>query len=136
MKDLFQNTFFIVIKHVLLLLILIIEQLLLIRNIEILCKLQTWKFYSFFFICTYINFKNASLLLPFTDGNTVDVLKGCIPKLQVDSVCHGLRAVERARGHSNARCYICNHNDCNSSIKEKLSFVALLMTMILYFVLR
>ncbi|XP_063625653.1 uncharacterized protein LOC134797362 [Cydia splendana] len=48
-------------------------------------------------------------------GNTVDVIRGCIPRVQVDSVCLALKAVERARGHSDARCFTCNRNNCNSA---------------------
>ncbi|CAH4029988.1 unnamed protein product [Pieris brassicae] len=70
-----------------------------------------------------------------TFGNTVDVIKGCVPKVQVDSVCLGLVAVERARGHSDARCYICNGNDCNSASHINPS-MAPLLPLILYYVLR
>ncbi|XP_059052751.1 uncharacterized protein LOC131847247 [Achroia grisella] len=69
-------------------------------------------------------------------SNTVDVIKGCVPKVQVDSVCLGLEAVERSRGHSDARCYICNGNNCNTAIREHLSFSVPLVSLILYYVLR
>ncbi|KAL4703530.1 hypothetical protein ACJJTC_010150 [Scirpophaga incertulas] len=50
-------------------------------------------------------------------GNTVDVIRGCVPRAQIDSVCLGLVAVERARGHSDARCFICRGDNCNSGVK-------------------
>lgn len=50
-----------------------------------------------------------------TSGNTVDVIRGCVPRAQVDSVCLGLVAVERARGHSDARCFVCHGDFCNSA---------------------
>ncbi|CAK1555644.1 unnamed protein product [Leptosia nina] len=68
-------------------------------------------------------------------GNTVDVIKGCVPKVQVDSVCLGLLAVERARGHSDARCFICNGNDCNTSSHTYATTTPILL-LILYYVLR
>ncbi|XP_050549911.1 uncharacterized protein LOC118272160 [Spodoptera frugiperda] len=71
-----------------------------------------------------------------TFGNTVDTLRGCVPRAQVDSVCLGLLAVERARGHSDARCFICNGNDCNSATHTTISLQATIATTLLYFVLR
>ncbi|KOB66561.1 Transcriptional regulator, LuxR-family [Operophtera brumata] len=71
----------------------------------------------------------------FAVGNTVDVLKGCIPRAQVDSVCNGLLAVERARGHSDARCFICRGNNCNAASQLLLHY-ALLSSVLLYYVLR
>ncbi|KOB52186.1 Uncharacterized protein OBRU01_26373, partial [Operophtera brumata] len=68
-------------------------------------------------------------------GNTVDVLKGCIPRAQEDSVCNGLLAVERARGHSDARCFICRGNNCNAASQLLLHY-ALLSSVLLYYVLR
>ncbi|KAJ2945669.1 hypothetical protein O0L34_g502 [Tuta absoluta] len=68
-------------------------------------------------------------------GNTVDVIRGCVPRMQVDSVCLGLLAVERARSHSDARCTICWGNNCNSAVGMRGNvFMAFLL--ILYFVLR
>ncbi|XP_049875738.1 uncharacterized protein LOC126373595 [Pectinophora gossypiella] len=69
-------------------------------------------------------------------GNTVDVIRGCVPRAQVDSVCLGLVAVERARGHSDARCSICNRNNCNSSARAHVQILVLLFSVIPYFVLR
>ncbi|OWR55727.1 hypothetical protein KGM_200423 [Danaus plexippus plexippus] len=69
-------------------------------------------------------------------GNTIDTLKGCVPKAQVDSVCLGLVAIERARGHSDARCFICNGNDCNSAINISVGKYTYLLSAILFFVLR
>ncbi|CAH2043772.1 unnamed protein product, partial [Iphiclides podalirius] len=69
-------------------------------------------------------------------GNTVDVIRGCVPRAQVDSVCLGLEAVERARGHSDARCFICNRNDCNSAVKTGSMLAATLSVPILLHVLR
>lgn len=63
-------------------------------------------------------------------GNTVDVIRGCIPKVQVDSVCLALKAVERARGHSDARCFTCNRNNCNSA--DTLRILALPIVIISY----
>ncbi|XP_047032461.1 uncharacterized protein LOC124639232 [Helicoverpa zea] len=72
-----------------------------------------------------------------TFGNTVDTLRGCIPRAQIDSVCLGLLAVERARGHSDARCFICNGNDCNSVAKtHPLPLVVFIAISLLYFILR
>ncbi|XP_038222488.1 uncharacterized protein LOC119840060 [Zerene cesonia] len=68
-------------------------------------------------------------------GNTVDVIRGCVPKVQIDSVCLGLEAVERARGHSDARCFICRGNDCNSATTTHASFISLAL-LSLYHVLR
>ncbi|RVE49806.1 hypothetical protein evm_005536 [Chilo suppressalis] len=71
-----------------------------------------------------------------TYGNTVDVVRGCIPKVQVDSVCLGLVAVERARGHSDARCYVCRGDDCNSVAKTQLMMYLPIALLILHFVFR
>ncbi|VVD01216.1 unnamed protein product [Leptidea sinapis] len=54
---------------------------------------------------------------PSTESKLNIEMRGCVPRAQVDSVCLGLVAVERARGHSDARCFICNGNDCNSAIR-------------------
>ncbi|CAG9788763.1 unnamed protein product [Diatraea saccharalis] len=71
-----------------------------------------------------------------TFGNTVDVVRGCIPKVQVDSVCLGLVAVERARGHSDARCYVCRGNDCNSAAQTQLKMYLPIALIIVNFVFR
>ncbi|CAB3234121.1 unnamed protein product [Arctia plantaginis] len=49
-----------------------------------------------------------------TIANTVDRIRGCIPRPLAESVCQNLVAVQRARAHSDARCYICNGDNCNS----------------------
>ncbi|XP_041982008.1 uncharacterized protein LOC121735296 [Aricia agestis] len=67
-------------------------------------------------------------------GNTVDTIKGCVPRVQVESVCVGLVAVERARGHSDARCFICNGDNCNGTDRLTVSYV--LLVAVLYFVFR
>ncbi|XP_047535683.1 uncharacterized protein LOC125070052 [Vanessa atalanta] len=69
-------------------------------------------------------------------GNTVDSLRGCVPRAQVDSVCLALVAVERARGHSNARCFICNGENCNSAIKTSYKLYVFILSLLLYYVLR
>ncbi|XP_053610505.1 uncharacterized protein LOC128675240 [Plodia interpunctella] len=71
-----------------------------------------------------------------TFGNTVDILKGCVPKQQADSVCVGLESVERARGHSDARCYICNRNNCNSARHVHVTITVPLISVTLYYVFR
>ncbi|CAK1587029.1 unnamed protein product [Parnassius mnemosyne] len=69
-------------------------------------------------------------------GNTVDVIRGCVPRPQVDSVCLGLVAVERARGHSDARCTICNRNNCNAAVRIDAMIATPIAILILYYVLR
>ncbi|XP_045775255.1 uncharacterized protein LOC123874111 [Maniola jurtina] len=69
-------------------------------------------------------------------GNTVDTIRGCVPRAQVDSVCNALVAVERARGHSDARCFYCNGDNCNSAKKILSPFHIPILSVILYFVLR
>ncbi|CAG4942337.1 unnamed protein product [Parnassius apollo] len=69
-------------------------------------------------------------------GNTVDVIRGCVPRAQVDSVCLGLLAVERARGHSNARCTTCNRNNCNAAVRTDVVITTPIAILILYYVLR
>ncbi|XP_075980667.1 uncharacterized protein LOC142979557 [Anticarsia gemmatalis] len=72
-----------------------------------------------------------------TFGNTVDVLRGCIPRMQVDSVCLALVAIERARGHSDARCHICNGNNCNSvSRTHSIPLHITLLSLLSYYILR
>ncbi|XP_073961338.1 uncharacterized protein [Choristoneura fumiferana] len=68
-------------------------------------------------------------------GNTVDVIRGCVPKVQVDSVCLALKAVERARGHSDARCYTCNRNNCNSADTAKTLALPVLIILYLFHIL-
>ncbi|KAG6445152.1 uncharacterized protein LOC115440231 [Manduca sexta] len=65
-------------------------------------------------------------------GNTVDVIKGCVPRAQVDSVCLGLEAVERARGHSDARCFICYGDNCNSAERTHFLPLVTLITLLFY----
>ncbi|XP_013179828.1 PREDICTED: uncharacterized protein LOC106126629 [Papilio xuthus] len=69
-------------------------------------------------------------------GNTVDVIRGCVPRAQVDSVCLALEAVERARGHSDAHCFICNKNNCNSASRTNLAIATLAAILFLYYILR
>ncbi|CAH2233798.1 uncharacterized protein LOC120630860 [Pararge aegeria] len=69
-------------------------------------------------------------------GNTVDTIRGCVPKAQVDSVCNALVAVERARGHSDARCFICYGDNCNFAKKDQAPINILLVSAVLYFILR
>lgn len=69
-------------------------------------------------------------------GNTVDTIRGCVPRAQVDSVCLGLVAVERARGHSDARCYICYGDNCNSAFKHLFKLHLIVLSLLLYYILR
>ncbi|CAH2092992.1 unnamed protein product [Euphydryas editha] len=69
-------------------------------------------------------------------GNTVDTIRGCVPRAQVDSVCLGLVAVERARGHSDARCFICHGDNCNYAFKHMFNLHVIVLSLLLYYVLR
>lgn len=69
-------------------------------------------------------------------GNTVDTIRGCVPRAQVDSVCLGLVAVERARGHSDARCFICYGDNCNSAFKHLFKLHVIVLSLLLYYILR
>ncbi|KAL0821821.1 hypothetical protein ABMA28_005228 [Loxostege sticticalis] len=71
-----------------------------------------------------------------TFGNTIDIIRGCVPRVQVDSVCLALVAVERARGHSDARCFICNGNDCNAAAHTHIKLYIPIISLILFYVLR
>lgn len=79
---------------------------------------------------------NNVLIICITVGNTVDVIRGCVPRVQVDSVCLGLVAVERARGHSDARCFICNGENCNSSTKVLVNFSLSFIFLFFIYILR
>ncbi|CAH0725705.1 unnamed protein product, partial [Brenthis ino] len=69
-------------------------------------------------------------------GNTVDVIRGCVPRVQVDSVCLGLVAVERARGHSDARCFICNGENCNAATQMVFNIYIPQLFILLNYILR
>lgn len=71
-----------------------------------------------------------------TYGNTMDVIRGCIPRAQIDSVCLGLIAVEKARGHSDVRCFICNGDSCNSSTRLQKTPLLFILALSLYYIFR
>ncbi|CAD0202558.1 unnamed protein product [Chrysodeixis includens] len=72
-----------------------------------------------------------------TFGNTIDVLRGCIPRAQVDITCLGLESIQRARGHSDARCFVCKGNNCNAAPQtHTLPLKVAIISFLTYLVIR
>lgn len=47
-------------------------------------------------------------------SNTIDIVKGCIPERKVDGTCSAILSMQRSRGYTNSKCYVCWGDNCNS----------------------
>ncbi|XP_077293685.1 uncharacterized protein LOC143916447 isoform X2 [Arctopsyche grandis] len=63
---------------------------------------------------------------PRIEGDSTDVIRGCILKSGAKGLCEELKTIELNRGKTNSICEICGEDDCNGAMGQGVASIFLI----------